>query len=89
MVAAPAQQQAPAQSMMKSENFMNLTDEQMDALVAAVAAMIAFSGPAQERLASFVPNFVADDGRSMTGMLVTGVLVAIMYFFARRYVIKA
>ena len=74
---------------MKSKNPMNLTDEQMDAVVAALAAVAAFSAPAQERLGSFVPNFADESGRSMTGMLVSGLLVAILYFFARRYIIKA
>jgi hypothetical protein len=85
-VAAP---QPPAAVPMKSKNIMNLTDEQMDAVVAALAAIAAFSAPAQERLGSFVPNFSDESGRSMTGMLVSGLLVAILYFFARRYVIKA
>jgi ABC-type glycerol-3-phosphate transport system permease component len=61
----------------------------MDAVVAAVSAIAAFSDPVQERLGSFVPNFAGENGRSMTGMLVTGLVVALMYFFARRYVIKA
>ena len=87
---APQQTMAqPAAVHMKSKNPMNLTDEQMDAVVAALAAIAAFSAPAQERLGSFVPNFADESGRSMTGMLVSGLLVAILYFFARRYVIKA
>jgi hypothetical protein len=92
MGAMPAQMPTmaqPAAVPMKSKNPMNLTDEQMDAVVAALAAIAAFSAPAQERLGSFVPNFADESGRSMTGMLVSGLLVAILYFFARRYVIKA
>lgn len=85
----PQPQPQAAPSMMKSKNFMNLTDEQMDALVAAVASMIAFSGPAQERLAAFVPNFSGESGLSTTGLIVSGLVVAILYFFARRYVVKA
>lgn len=84
-----APQQAPLSVPLKSKNPFNLTDEQMDAVVAAVSAIAAFSDPVQERLGSFVPNFAGDNGRSMTGMLVTGLVVALMYFFARRYVIKA
>lgn len=86
---ALAPQQPPPAVPMKPKNPMNLTDEQMDAVVAALAAVAAFSAPAQERLGSFVPNFADESGRSMTGMLVSGLLVAILYFFARRYVIKA
>ena len=92
----PAQQpqvvQAPPPAApsvpMKSKNPMNLTDEQMDALVAALSALVAFSGPAQERLASFVPNFELEGTRTMTGMLVSGILVAVVYFLIRRFALK-
>ena len=85
MMAPP---QPPPTVQVQSKNPMNLTDEQTDALVAAVAAIVAFSAPAQERLGSFIPNFATEGGRSMTGTIVSGILVAFLYFFARRYVIK-
>lgn len=81
--AAPA-----AVPAMKPKNPFNLTDEQMDAVVAAVSALVAFSGPAQERLGSFVPNFEVDGKRSLTGMVVSALLVAVVYFLTRRFVIK-
>ena len=81
--AAPA-----AVPAMKPKNPFNLTDEQMDAVVAAVSALVAFSGPAQERLGSFVPNFEVDGKRSLTGMVVSALLVAVVYFLMRRFVIK-
>ena len=94
-VMMPAQQpiqqvqtQAIPNVPMKSKNPMNLTDEQMDALVAAISAIIAFSGPAQDRLGSFIPNFQSEGSRTMTGMLVSGLLVAVVYFMIRRFVIK-
>jgi hypothetical protein len=88
---AQVQQQPPAAAApMKSKNMFNLTDEQMEALTAAVVALIAFAGPVQEKLAGVVPNFSSEGGaRSMTGMLVTGVLVAILFFFSRRFMNKA
>ena len=93
MPAQPAQTMMPAQPPMqtipmKSKNPMNLTDEQMDAVIAALSALVAFSTPAQDRLGAFIPNFEIDGTRTMTGMLVSGVLVAIVYFLTRRFVIK-
>jgi len=90
---APQQPQQPQfatdTQALRSKNPFNMTDEQMDAVVAAVSALIAFSAPAQERLGSAVPNFFGEDGsRSITGMLVTGTLVALFYFIARKYIVK-
>lgn len=86
---AQVQQAQPAVPM-KSKNMFNLTDEQMEALTAAVVALIAFAGPVQDKLAGVVPSFTTEGGaRSMTGMLVTGVLVAILFFFSRRFMNKA
>lgn len=86
----PVMQQpaAPQQQPMKPKNMMNLTDEQMDALIAGAAAMVMFSDAAQERLAPIVPNFMAESGRSVTGTLVTGLLVAFVFFFVRQFMNK-
>lgn len=72
----------------KSKNPMNLTDEQMEALIVGVISILVFSRPVQEKLGDFVPNFTGEDGRTMTGVVVTGLLAAIIYFFARRFIVK-
>ena len=80
---APKEAPAPA----KKANPMNLTDEQMQALVVAVCTAIAISKPVQEKLAGTVPKFLnAQGNRSMVGLATTGLLAAIIFYFAKRYV---
>lgn len=85
-VPAQAQQQAP----LPSKNPFNLTDEQLQALVVAVCAAIAFSEPVQARLGSTIPQFLAESGnRSMVGLLISGLVAAILFYFGQRSVVKA
>lgn len=80
------QKQKPATS---SKNPMNLTDEQMEALLAGVVALLAFSGFAQDKLSTLVPKFLDEAGqRSTVGTLVTALLVAVLFYFGRRFVIR-
>ena len=90
MMVAP-QQQAPAQAQqLPSKNPFNLTDEQMQALVVAVCAAIAFSEPVQAKLGSTLPQFLAESGnRSMVGLLISGLVAAILFYFGQRTVMKA
>ena len=90
MMVAP-QQQAPAQAQqLPSKNPFNLTDEQMQALVVAVCAAIAFSEPVQAKLGSTIPQFLAESGnRSMVGLLISGLVAAILFYFGQRAVMKA
>lgn len=86
--AAQMQMQMPAQAM-HSKNPMNLTDEQLEALFVGVVAMIAFSKPIQEKLASIIPQFIGEDGaRSGAGLAITGAVAAGIYFFGRRFVMR-
>lgn len=81
-------QAAPAAAA--SKNPMNLTDEQMQALVAAASAALAFSGPVQEKLGSMIPNFLTEAGdRSMTGLIVTVLIVAVAFYFGKRFAMRA
>lgn len=83
--AQPVPNKAPA----ASKNPMNLTDEQMEALLAGVAAVIAFSSGVQGKLATTVPQFLSEAGeRSNVGLLVTALLAALVFYFAKRFVIK-
>lgn len=90
MMMAPPQApaQAPAQAL-PSKNPFNLTDDQMQALVVAVCAAIAFSDPVQAKLGSTIPQFLSEAGnRSMVGLLVSGLVAAILFYFGQRSVMK-
>lgn len=81
----PQQQQGKA----ASKNPLNLTDEQMEALLAGVAAVLAFSAMVQGKLSTTVPQFLAESGeRSNIGLLVTALLAAAIFYFAKKFVIK-
>ena len=83
MVSAPATKEAPT----AKANPMNLTDEQMQALVVAACTALAISKPVQEKLASTVPKFLnAQGNRSMVGLASTGLVAAVLFYFAKRYV---
>ena len=70
-------------------NAMNLTDEQIQAIFVGVCAMISFSDPVQDRLVNFIPTFASDTGaRSNTGLVVTGLVAAIIFYFGKRVVLK-
>lgn len=76
-----AQTQAPP----LKANPMNLTDEQMTALLVGVVAALASSKPVQEKLASMIPQ-LASDPQSTTALLVTGLVAAILFYFGKRFV---
>jgi hypothetical protein len=86
----PMQQPMVAQkAQASSKNPMNLTDEQYQALIAGVCAIIAFSTPLQEKLLSAVPQFMSEGGRSTSGLIATGLIAAIIFYFAQRMLGKA
>ena len=71
------------------KNPLNLTDEQMSALLVAVCTAVAISKPVQEKLAGVVPQFIDEQGsRSMMGLAATGVVAAAIFYVAQQYVIK-
>ena len=72
-----------------SKNPMNLTDEQMTALLVAACTALAVSKPVQDKLASSIPKFLNEQGgRSMVGLASTGVVAAIVFYLMKDYVIK-
>lgn len=78
----------PAASASKKANPMNLTDDQMQALIVAVATAAAISKPVQEKLAGTIPQFLnAQGGRSMVGLASTGLVAALLFYVARKYVL--
>ena len=64
-------------------NPLNLTDEQMTALIVGVAAALASSKMVQEKLASMIPQ-VGSDPHGMIAMGATGLVAALIFYFAKR-----
>jgi len=95
MVAAQPQAAYPSPNKTKEEapeskNPLNLTDDQLTALIVAACTAIAVSKPIQDRLATSIPKFLNEQGgRSMVGLATTGAVAAIIFFFAKSYIIKA
>ena len=96
---APQMQQMPVaggqvpgghdQTTTSTKNPMNLTDEQMEALIVGVVAIIAFSSPVQEKLSRMIPQFVGENGsRSTTGLAISGIVATIIFYFGRKMVMK-
>ena len=86
MQSQPQQQQPQQQQAKKTKNPFGLTDEQFQAALAGVAAIVAFSKPVQGRLGSMVPSFMNEAGEaSMTGLAVTALVAAILFFFAKKF----
>jgi len=87
MAASPAAKAAAAQ---QHKNPFGMTDEQYQALIAGVCAILAFSNPVQEKLLSAVPQFMAEGGvRSTSGLIATGLIAAIIFYFAQRFIMRA
>jgi len=84
--AAPPQK---TDSIPESKNPLNLTDDQLTALIVAVGAAIAVSKPVQDRLATSIPKFLNEQGgRSVVGLATTGVVTAIIFYITKTYIIK-
>jgi len=65
---------------------LNLTEEQMDALISGVAAIIAFSSTAQDKLANIVPSAFDEAGsRTTMGIIITGIIAAIAYYIVKKF----
>ena len=73
----------------ESKNPFNLTDDQMIALVAGLAAAIAVSKPVQDKLVTSVPKFLNEQGsRSMVGLASTGLVAAVVFYLVKDYIVK-
>jgi hypothetical protein len=88
MAQAPAVQASAQKAPAASKNPMGITDEQYQALIAGVCAILAFSNPVQEKLLSAVPQFMTDGARSTSGLIATGLIAAIIFYFAQRMLMK-
>ncbi len=94
MVAAQPQAAYPAPTKAKEEapeskNPLNLTDDQLTALIVAACTAIAVSKPIQDRLATSIPKFLNEQGgRSMVGLATTGIVSAIAFYMTKDYIVK-
>lgn len=80
---------AAQQAEPQKKNPMNLTDEQLTALVVAACAALAVSKPVQDRLATSVPKFLNEQGgRSMVGLAATGAVAAVVFYIVKDYIVK-
>ena len=87
MQAAPPTVGTADKAAVEKKNPMNLTDDQMQALIVAACTAAAISKPVQEKLAGTIPQFLnAQGNRSMVGLASTGLVAAILFYFARKYV---
>jgi hypothetical protein len=82
--AAPAHN--PVVTSTSKKNYpLNLNEDQVQALLAGAAGVLAFSRPVQERLASMVPRaFEMEGGLSTIGMVITALIAAIVFYLAKR-----
>jgi hypothetical protein len=69
-----------------SKNPFGLTDEQLNAVIAGLAATVAFSKPVQNKLADMIPKFMSDAGNlSATGMLATAFIAAVIFYIVTKF----
>lgn len=80
-VAALSLPNEPVQQKKKSQNPFNLTDEQYNALLAGVVAVIVFSTVVQTKLAGIVPNFAG-----INGNIASVLVAAVVFYFANRFI---
>jgi hypothetical protein len=69
-----------------SKNPFGLTDDQLNAALAGIAAVAAFSKPVQNKLADLIPKFMNEMGDlSATGMLATAFIAAVIFFVIHKF----
>ena len=68
---------------------LNLTDDQVVALIAGAAAALAISKPVQDKLVTSIPKFLNEQGsRSVVGLASTGLVAAIAFYFVKDYIVR-
>lgn len=65
----------------KNQNPFNLTNEQLNALIAGIVAVVVFSTTVQAKLAGMVPNF-----SGMNGNIANVLVCALVFYFAHRFI---
>lgn len=80
-VAALSLPNEPSSKKKSTQNPFNLTDEQFNALLAGIIAVIIFSTAVQTKLAGVVPNF-----SGINGSIASVLLAAVAFYFANRFI---
>lgn len=80
-VAALSLPNEPSSKKKSTQNPFNLTDEQYNALLAGIIAVIIFSTAVQTKLAGVVPNF-----SGINGSIASVLLAAVAFYFANRFI---
>lgn len=86
---APPQEPQAAPKKAKSQNPGGLNDEQMDALLVACAAVLAFSPQVREQMAKYAPQLFDEQGvRTLAGTAVTGLVAAGAFYGVKKFVLN-
>ena len=67
----------------------NLKKNQVEAILAGLAGVIGFSEIVQDKISEFIPQAIGESGKlSTTGMAVMLAIIAVIFFFLKRVVMK-
>jgi len=84
MAAQPEPQQAAPR---KAQNPGGLTDDQMDALLVAAAAVVAFSPQVKGQIGKYAPQLFDEQGaRTLAGTVATGLVAAGAFYGIKKFV---
>lgn len=79
----------PAAQASSASNPLNLNDDQLQAAIAGVAAVAAFSKIVQSKLGEVMPTAFEMDGHlSTTGMALTAFIAAVIFYLLKNFVVK-
>lgn len=73
----------------KSKNPFGLTDEQLQALIAGVSAVVAFSDPVQTKVVQFLPQAFAEGKTTPMGYLVMILLAGVIYMLIKKFAVTS
>jgi hypothetical protein len=86
MMAQPEPQQAAPR---KSQNPGGLTNDQMDALLVAAAAVVAFSPQVKDQIGKYAPQLFDEQGaRTLAGTVATGLVAAGAFYGVKKFVLN-
>ena len=94
MMTAPPQEMAspmPTQQrqQVSRQNPGGLSDDQMDILLVAAAAAVAFSPQVKDRMVQYVPSLFTEGGsRTLGGTVATGLVAAGLFYGVKKFVLK-
>jgi hypothetical protein len=79
----------PAAAASSGSNPLNLNDDQLQAAIAGVAAVAAFSKIVQSKIGELMPTAFEMDGHlSTTGMALTAFIAALIFYLLKNFVVK-